>query len=138
MIRVMLGESDASTAELLTMALKVSGFDVMRSASGLEVLELARVHHPDLILANVQLARLGGCEVCKVVRSDQQLRQTKVVLFGSLDEGDVLWRQAGADTFLQKPISVRTLPQVLRAVLGVTSPGKDTPTYPDEGILTVE
>jgi DNA-binding response OmpR family regulator len=117
MISVIVAESDLLTAELLTMTLKFAGFTVTRARGGLEVLELARSKQPHVILANVKLAQLGGCEMCRVVRADQRLSGTKVVLFGSPDAGDVGWREAGADGFLQKPISVRWLPGMLRALV---------------------
>jgi two-component system cell cycle response regulator DivK len=118
MIRIVLGESNFSTAELLALALDFSGLDVVHARSGLSVLERARLVHPHLILANVQLPELGGCEVCRVVRADQQLIGTKVVLYGSPDEGDVDWRGAGADAFLRKPFNIRRIAGVLMDVIG--------------------
>jgi len=123
MIRILLGESDVSTREMLALALKHSGLEVTVAATGLAVLEHARAARPDLILANVQLAELGGCDVCKVVRADQQLVGIKVVLYGSPDETDVDWRCAGAECFLQKPVNVRRIAEFLVRLVGVEPTG---------------
>ena len=127
MTRILLGESDSSTRELLSIALKHAGLDVVSATSGLKLLEVARRFRPHLVLANVKLLGLGGCEVCRVVRADQLLKGTKVVLFGSLDEDDVQWRNAGADLFLQQPIDVRHIAAVLTSLLGVKTPVIELP-----------
>jgi CheY-like chemotaxis protein len=60
---------------------------------------------------------LFGYEVAKAVRSDPDLKDVKVVLFSSVDEEDVDWVDAGANVFLQKPIDICALPELLQNLI---------------------
>jgi two-component system cell cycle response regulator DivK len=45
--------------------LKVHGYTILQSNDGLDALQLARLHRPDLILMDIQLPVMSGLEITK-------------------------------------------------------------------------
>jgi CheY-like chemotaxis protein len=87
-------------------------------------LDLARQHHPDLILLDVHLPDMNGGEVIRRLRAHQATAAIPVVILSA----DATRRQtddllaAGAGAYLTKPIRVRELLQTIDDVLGEPSP----------------
>jgi CheY-like chemotaxis protein len=86
-------------------------FQLLPAMQGGIGLELARQHHPDLILLDVHLPDMEGDEVLRQVRSDLGLCATPVIVISA----DATPRQierlraAGAWDYLTKPIDVPRL-----------------------------
>jgi CheY-like chemotaxis protein len=60
---------------------------------------------------------MDGREVCRRMAADPALAHVPVILHSSAAERDVDWRACGADAFLAKPFSTRTLPDLVRQYL---------------------
>jgi CheY-like chemotaxis protein len=115
--KVLVADDEPQTAEMLALMLAFRGFEVVCAHDGAEALQRARDARPDVILMDVVMPKLEGDEVTRALRQDPELDDCPVVLFSSVDEGDVDWRDAGANLFLQKPIDIRALPGVVDALL---------------------
>ena len=111
---ILVADDEPAITALFAQMLGFAGFQVVQAHGGAEAVSLARQQKPDLILLDVMMPDLDGRDACQVLKMDQTLRDIPVVLFSSADERDVHWRAAGADGFLQKPFSIRTLPDVVR------------------------
>jgi DNA-binding response OmpR family regulator len=114
---ILVADDEPAITALFAQMLDYAGFRVVQAHGGAEAVSLARQRKPDLILLDVMMPDLDGRDACQVLKMDQTLRDVPVVLFSSADERDVYWRAAGADGFLQKPFSIRTLPDVVREYL---------------------
>jgi CheY-like chemotaxis protein len=92
-------------------------------------LDLARQHHPDLILLDVHLPDMNGGEVIRRLSSDPATTAIPIVILsadatrGQID--DLL--AAGAGAYLTKPIRVRDLLQTVDDVLGEPCPTSGPP-----------
>jgi CheY-like chemotaxis protein len=115
--RVLVADDEPMTAELLAYMLDHKGFEVERAYDGREALERIRAMRPDAVILDVMMPSLYGYEVARAVRSDPELRHVPVVLFSSVDEEDVDWEDAGANAFLQKPIDICALPDLLQQLI---------------------
>ena len=106
--------------ETLSLAIQYNlaqeGYRVFLAADGQEALEMAREHRPDLILLDLMLPKLGGLEVCRILR-----RETAVpilILTARAEEVDkVMGLEVGADDYITKPFSMRELMARVRAML---------------------
>ena len=116
-LRILVADDEPAITALVAEMLTYSGFEVFTARGGREALRLAREERPDLILLDVMMPDLDGRDTCRALKADTGLNGVPVVLFSSADEDDVRWRHAGADAFLQKPFSIRSLPQFLRRML---------------------
>ncbi len=103
----------------LEYILEQEGYDVHVARDGDEALELADRIRPDLILLDVAMPRKDGYEVCRVLRGNENLASTKVVMLTA--KGQPLERkkglEVGADMYVTKPFSADDLLDKIRKVL---------------------
>jgi CheY-like chemotaxis protein len=123
--RVLIADDEPLTAEMFALMLAFRGYEVVCAHDGDEALARARELKPDLVLLDVLMPGLDGDLVARRIRSDPDLASCPVVLCSSVDETDVDWRGAGADVFLQKPVDLRLLPDVVEALLAEPEPPPD-------------
>jgi cyclic di-GMP phosphodiesterase len=111
--RVLIADDTDSVRTLFRKLLTVDGHEVIAVADGVQALDAARKHAPDVILLDVGMPHLDGLEVCRQLKSDPATRATPVVLVtGQSDMSDrIKGLEAGADEFLSKPVH----PHELRA-----------------------
>jgi CheY-like chemotaxis protein len=121
--RVLVADDEPLTAEMLALMLMFRGYEVACAHDGAEALEKALEWKPDIILLDVVMPELDGDAVARAVRSHAELRERPVVLISSCDECEVEWREAGANVFLQKPIDLVALPDLVEQLL----PGEEPP-----------
>ena len=111
--RILVADDEPLTAEMLRLMLAFTGYDVRHALNGTDALKHAREFMPEVVLLDVMMSGRLGPAVTEELRRDPRFEDTVVVLFSCVDEQEVPWRESGADAFLQKPISVRDLPQII-------------------------
>ena len=89
--------------------------------NGIEALDLARKHRPDLILMDIQLPEVSGLEVTRWIKDDPELRSIPVVAVTAFamkgDEERI--REGGCEAYLSKPISVGKFIETVRRFIGI-------------------
>ncbi len=112
-------EDDKDIVEVVRYNLEREGFRVLDSGDGEQGLQAAVRNKPDLILLDLMLPGVDGLEVCRRVRTHDDLRGTPVVILTAKgEESDVvIGLELGADDYLSKPFSPRELVARLKAVL---------------------
>ena len=105
---VMIVEDNELNMKLFNDLLESRGYDVIQTRNGMEALDLARAHMPDLILMDIQLPEVSGLVVTKWLKDDEQLAHIPVVAVTAFamkgDEERIL--QGGCEGYISKPISV--------------------------------
>ncbi|RUX77589.1 MAG: response regulator, partial [Mesorhizobium sp.] len=71
--KVMIVEDNELNMKLFRDLIEASGYETVRTRNGLEALDLARQHRPDLILMDIQLPEVSGLEVTKWLKEDDEL-----------------------------------------------------------------
>jgi two-component system sensor histidine kinase/response regulator len=110
--RILIVDDVPANVRLLSGILKVQGFDVLGTNSGIEALEILDAITPeavssiDVILLDVMMPTMDGFEVCRRIRSNEATAHLPVVMVTALnDTADrVRSLEAGADDFLTKPV----------------------------------
>lgn len=121
--RVLVADDEPLTAEMLALMLAFRGFEVICAHDGAEALQQALEWKPDVMLLDVVMPGLEGDAVTRALRDHEELSGRPVVLISSYDESEVDWREAGANMFLQKPIDILALPELVERLL----PGDEPP-----------
>jgi two-component system, cell cycle response regulator DivK len=118
--RVMIVEDNELNMKLFKDLIEASGYETIRTRSGLDALDLARLHKPDLILMDIQLPEVSGLEVTKWLKEDDQLHRIPVIAVTAFamkgDEERI--RQGGCEAYISKPISVANFVQTIKTFLG--------------------
>jgi two-component system phosphate regulon response regulator PhoB len=116
---VLVVEDEADVVDLLRYNLNKSGFDVLIATSGLEGLEIAAHHRPDLILLDIMLPGMSGYDVCKKLRSTPETASIAIVMLTAKGETQerVKGLECGVDDYVTKPFSPRELILRIKAVL---------------------
>jgi two-component system cell cycle response regulator DivK len=100
--------------------LDAHGYNILQTKDGMEALDIARAHHPDLILMDIQLPEVSGLEVTKWLKEDDSLRAIPVVAvtaFAMKGDEEVI-RQGGCEAYISKPISVTSFLDTVRRFIG--------------------
>lgn len=85
--------------------LRASGFEVLRAEDGTEALKIACEHVPDLVVMDIELPGLSGCQVASALRQREDTRHIPLIastghsLPAKLEEA----RRSGFDLVLIKP-----------------------------------
>ena len=111
--RILVVDDTASNRELLARRLGRDGHAVITAASGKEALRILATHECDLVLADILMPDMNGIELLGRLKSDDRLREIRVIMISGLRDADAVVRciEAGAEDYLQKPID----PVLLRA-----------------------
>jgi two-component system cell cycle response regulator DivK len=124
---VLIVEDNELNKKLFNDLLEAHGYRTLETGNGLEALELARQHMPDLILMDIQLPEVSGLEVTKWLKEDETLSHIPVVAVTAFamkgDEKRI--REGGCEAYISKPISVAGFMETINAFLDGDSKNTD-------------
>jgi excisionase family DNA binding protein len=107
--KVLIVDDDKEVLELMVELLVRDGrFETRTAASGYDAGIMTEQFRPDLLLLDYMLPDVNGNVVCKTIKSNPDLAQTKVIIVSGVvnpSEIDELI-EAGAEEFVQKPFSI--------------------------------
>ena len=105
---VLIVEDNELNMKLFNDLLEAHGYNTLKTRDGIEALGMAREHHPDLILMDIQLPEVSGLEVTKWIKEDEDLQDIPVIAVTAFamkgDEEKI--RQGGCEDYIAKPITV--------------------------------
>jgi two-component system cell cycle response regulator DivK len=112
---VLVVEDNDLNMKLFHDLLEAHGYNILQTKDGMEALQLARQHHPDLILMDIQLPEVSGLEVTKWLKEDEKLKSIPVIAVTAFamkgDEEKI--REGGCEAYIAKPISVTNFLQTV-------------------------
>jgi two-component system alkaline phosphatase synthesis response regulator PhoP len=108
---ILIADDEADILEIMDFNLKGEGYEVLKAANGNQAVELARTHHPDLIILDVMMPGKTGFEVCKLLRVDPSFNDTIIIFLTALndDSTEIKGLETGGDDYITKPISPKVL-----------------------------
>jgi len=104
--RILIGDDDPGMRLALLIRLRANNYDVSCAGDGLSVVAEARKHRPDLILLDLGMPSGDGYTVLKMLRSEPSEAHIPVIVLSARDRAshEERSKEAGAATFLQKPV----------------------------------
>src|SRR5262249_33507919 len=116
---VMIVEDNELNMKLFNDLLEAHGYRTVATRNGIEALDLARKHRPDLILMDIQLPEVSGLEVTKWLKQIRELRAARVAGGGAVARKGAEGRfgGGGCGAFPSKPISVPKFIEPIRRFL---------------------
>lgn len=104
--KILIVDDNYLNNRLLTDILEDENYTVYSTESGLAVLEMASRIKPDVILLDIVMPGMDGFEVCKLLKSDFDLKDIPVIMVTSKTEGNDVKNalELGAFDYIKKPI----------------------------------
>ncbi len=103
----------------LEFLLTQEGYAVTTAGDGAAALQAVNKQTPDLVLLDVMLPLIDGFEVCRQMRANPALRNTRIIMVTARGRETEIKRgmALGADAYLTKPFSTRELMDIIRMLL---------------------
>jgi len=115
-VKILAVDDDRELLGLISFALRQAGYFVIEATDGVGALNAFEREQPDLVILDVNLPGLSGFEVCRRIR-EQAATPIMMLTVRSSEEDQVKGLDLGADDYLTKPFSPRTLLARVRALL---------------------
>lgn len=124
--KILIVEDNELNMKLFNDLLRAHGYETIQTRSGTEAIDLARRHHPDLILMDIQLPEVSGLDVTRWIKEDEELHAIPVIAVTAFamkgDEERI--RKGGCEAYISKPISVARFMETVRRYVG-DGPGSE-------------
>jgi CheY-like chemotaxis protein len=117
---VLIIEDEADAAELFAEMMRVSGFQVRKTSSSAPALSMMTDEKPDIVLLDIMMPGISGLDILRQMRADPNLANIPVVVVSAKSmPADVKnGMEAGASTYLTKPVGFLELKEAVERALG--------------------
>jgi DNA-binding response OmpR family regulator len=115
-MKILVADDDRDLLELVAFTLAQSGFLTLKAQDGNAALRIFAAELPDLLILDINMPGLTGFQVCEEVRRESRVPVMMLTVRGE-EEDLVRALEIGADDYLNKPFSPRTLLARVKALL---------------------
>jgi two-component system, OmpR family, response regulator len=116
-VRVLVVDDEPTLAELVSMALRLEGWEVRSAADGTAAVRTAREFRPDAVVLDVMLPDIDGLEVLRRMRADTPALPVLFLTAKDAIEDRIAGLTAGGDDYVTKPFSLEEVTLRLRALM---------------------
>jgi len=116
-MKILVVDDDAELRGLIAFALRQAGYLVLEAPDGPSGLAAFAEEKPDLVLLDVNMPRVNGFDVLERIRAAGSTTPVMMLTVRSAEEDHVRGLDLGADDYLTKPFSPKTLLARVRALL---------------------
>jgi two-component system cell cycle response regulator DivK len=112
-------EDNLDNRNLVKRVLEAAGYQFIGTDNAADGIALAQLHHPDLILVDINLPEVDGLTMTQELKADAQFEKTPIIaITANVMRGDrERTLAAGCDDYIQKPIDVDQLPRQIARFL---------------------
>ena len=117
--KVLICDDEPYILESVSFIVREEGYQVITANDGEQGLQLLRSEKPDLVLLDVMMPGKTGFDVCREVKADHNMCGTYVILLTAMGQDRDMedGYQSGADEYMTKPFSPRSLRRRLHELL---------------------
>lgn len=128
MAKILIIEDETPLRSEVMDWLTFEGFEAIGAVDGLDGVESAVAHHPDLILCDIAMPRLDGFEVLLRLREVDALRATPFVFVSARADQENIKTglHLGVHAYLTKPFTREELFAVIRDCFEKNAPANDS------------
>jgi two-component system alkaline phosphatase synthesis response regulator PhoP len=105
--KILVAEDEKDIRELVSITMRLAGYEVWTANDGQEALTLAREVLPDLILMDVRMPRMTGYQACLAMKEIEELKDIPVVFLSAKGQETEIQQglAAGAVAYVLKPFA---------------------------------
>jgi len=126
--KILIADDEPDILEIIQFNLQAEGYEVITARNGDEAIDMAKKHHPDLIILDVMMPGKNGIDACNILRSQPDFKDTLIIFLSALSDEttEVRGLETGADDYLTKPISPKVLITKVNALFRRVHKQEDT------------
>jgi two-component system cell cycle response regulator DivK len=125
--KILVVEDNELNLKLFCDLLRAHGFEAEPVRDGREAVERARAFGPELIVMDIQMPHVSGLELIEQLKGDPELKFVPIMAVTAYaakgDEERI--REAGAEGYVSKPISLMRFIEAVRALLAAPRPARE-------------
>lgn len=127
-IKILVVDDEVDIVEMVQYNLVQKGYTVITANDGIEAVQLAKKHSPNLILLDIGMPKKDGIAVCQELRALPQFNETIIIFLTALasEENEIRGLNHGADDYIVKPIKPQLLLTRLKSALRRQVPNDET------------
>jgi two-component system, OmpR family, alkaline phosphatase synthesis response regulator PhoP len=109
--KILIADDEPDILEIIQFNLEAEGYTVFTAKNGVDAVEQAKKHQPDLIILDIMMPGKTGIEVCNLLRLNPAFADTLIIFLTALGDEttEIKGLETGADDFLTKPVSPKVL-----------------------------
>ena len=117
--QILVADDDTYLVRLLKENLELEGYDVACAYDGMNAIHMAREHHFDLIILDVNMPVANGLKVLEYLRTYPATSKTPVIIVTAEPSGDIYPTVARdpRSSYIKKPLDIESLNSVIKHYL---------------------
>ncbi len=121
--KLLFADDSITIQKVVELILAEEGFEIRATNNGEEALAVIPSFKPDIILADIEMPKINGYQLCERIKQDPLISSIPVILLAGAFEpiDEELAKQVKADDFIIKPFESQELISKINAALTVLS-----------------
>ncbi|GGH10994.1 response regulator [Mucilaginibacter phyllosphaerae] len=107
--KILICDDDEGILDMLEFVLEEEGFDIIPEKNSLNIYNVIREQHPDLLLLDLWMPVLSGDQVLKTLRKNPDTATLPVIVISASTEGSLIAKASGANDYISKPFDMDQL-----------------------------
>ena len=116
---ILVADDDPDILSIVSMSLETQGYTVYKATNGREAVDLAKQHHPDLVLMDMMMPIVSGYEAVVELKADAATRDITIVGLSAKAMATDMERatDVGIDGYITKPFRIAQVLTVVESYL---------------------
>ncbi len=116
---ILVADDDPDILSSVSMSLETQGYTVYKAPNGREAVDLAKHHHPDLVLMDMMMPIVSGYEAAAELKADAATRDITIVGLSAKAMATDMERatDVGIDGYITKPFRIAQVLTVVESYL---------------------
>jgi len=121
--RILVVDDEPTLVRLMEFILAKQGHTMLVATNGEDALAKVKSERPDLILLDIMMPRIDGYEVARLIRADDEIKETPIIMLSAKAQEDDIARglEIGVNEYITKPFAPDRLVQVVNDYLSTLS-----------------
>jgi len=117
--RILIIDDEQELSDMTKLRLEANGYEVLCAYDGLAGLDMVKKEMPDLILLDVNMPKMDGFQVCRLLKFDAKFKSIPIIMLtarGTTDDIEI-GGQIRADAYMTKPFDSQELLDKIKELL---------------------
>jgi len=120
--RILIIEDDREISSTIYGVLEATGYDVVAAPNGVEGQKLVDTHHPELVITDMMMPRMGGFPVLEYLKSLDTPPRVVMITANEGGRHKAYAEMLGVDAYIRKPFAMDVLLDTVARILDGEEP----------------